>query len=94
VFFKGEAQRPASLDQLVEALLTDIDWIREHTRLFERATTWQRQGRGRFELLSGRALQEAEQWLQTQPATAEAPTVLHLDTSRRGATPRRGGATI
>jgi hypothetical protein len=39
VFFKDEAQRPASLDQLVAALLTDIDWIREHTRLFERATT-------------------------------------------------------
>src|SRR5262245_22645114 len=79
VFFKSEAQHRASLDQLVEALLTDIDWIREHTRLFERASTWQRQGRGRHELLSGRALQEAERWLQAQPAAAEAPTPLHLE---------------
>src|SRR5262245_38985679 len=79
VFFKDEAERAAALDQLTRALLTDIDWIREHTRLYERATGWQRQRRGRYELLSGRALQAAEQWLQSQPATAEAPTPLHLE---------------
>src|SRR5262245_64428247 len=43
VFFKHEARRAAALDQLTRALLTDIDWIREHTRLYERATGWQRQ---------------------------------------------------
>src|SRR5262249_53656141 len=79
VFFKDEAQRAAAVDQLTQALLTDIDWTREHTRLYERAAAWQRQGRGRYELLSGRALQAAEQWLQSQPATAEAPTPLHLE---------------
>src|SRR5436190_3833956 len=84
VFFKDEAQRTASLDQLTQALITDIDWIREHTRLYERAALWQRQGRGRYELLSGRALHAAEQWLQVQPATAEAPTPLHLEYIKAG----------
>src|SRR5262245_49319021 len=84
VFFKDEAQRVASVDQLTQALLTDIDWTREHTRLYERAAVWQRQGRGRHELLSGRALQDAEQWLQSQPATAEAPTPLHLEYIKAG----------
>jgi tetratricopeptide (TPR) repeat protein len=92
VFFKSEAKRAASVDQLVEALLTDIDWIREHTRLFERAATWQRQGRGRHELLSGRALDAAEQWLQAQPVAAESPTALHreyIKAGRDAATRRR-----
>src|SRR5262245_33597482 len=84
VFFRSEEQRAASVDQLVEALLTDIDWIREHTRLFERASTWQRHGRGRHELLSGRALEAAEQWLQAQPAAAEPPTPLHLEYIKAG----------
>src|SRR5262249_48923418 len=84
VFFKDATQRAASLDQLTQALLTDIDWTREHTRLYERAAVWQRQGRGRYELLSGRALQAAEQWLQPQPTSAEAPTPLHLEYIKAG----------
>src|SRR5262249_14208474 len=84
VFFKDETQRAASLDQLTQALLTDINWTREHTRLYERAALWQRQGRGRYELLSGRALQAAEQWLQMQPVTAQAPTALHLEYIKAG----------
>jgi hypothetical protein len=84
VFFKCEDQCAQSLEQLTQALLTDIDWTREHTRLYERAALWQRQGRGRYELLSGRALQEAERWLQSQPAGAEAPTALHLEYIKAG----------
>src|SRR5262245_39550686 len=97
VFFKSKAQPAVPVDQLVEALLTDIDWIREHTRLFERAATWQRQGRGRHELLSGHALQAAEQWLQAQPAAAEAPTALHLQYIKAGrdaATRRRNQSMV
>ena len=47
-------------------------------------------------MLSGRALQEAEQWLQTQPAAAEAPTALHLEYIKAGrdaATRRRNVLT-
>src|SRR5262249_30557310 len=51
VFFKDEGQRPAALDQLFAALLTDIGWIREHTRLLERAIAWQHKARSRYELL-------------------------------------------
>src|SRR5688572_3697762 len=96
VFFKDEARRAASLNQLVDALITDIDWIREHTRLYERAALWQRQGCGHYELLSGRALEEAERWLQAQPAAAEPPTALHLEYIKAGrdaATRRRNVVT-
>jgi WD40 repeat protein len=90
VFFKDEAQHSTSLDQLVAALLTDLDWVREHTRLLERAQAWE--ARGSHELLSGRGLEAAERWMAATPAMAETPTALHLafiKASRDAATRRR-----
>lgn len=92
VFFLDEGQRVSSLEQLQKGLLTDFDWVREHTRLLERATVWQRKGRGRYELLSGRALEDAQAWLAHKPETAEAPTALHqeyIKASHDAATQRR-----
>lgn len=91
VLFTDEEAKEAAVDQLIAALLTDIEWVREHTRLYQRAAEWQRQGRTRSELLSGRTLENAESWLTRQPDTAEPPTALHreyIDASR-GWTRRR-----
>lgn len=63
--------------QLEEALLTDIDWVREHTRLLGRARSWEEGGRSRAELLRGRALEHAEQWFENQPPKANPPAQLH-----------------
>jgi hypothetical protein len=96
IFFIDEPQRTASVDQLYAALLTDIEWIREHTRLLERAIIWQQKASGRYELLSGRALEEAERWLARKPASADVPTALHLEyvkASRDAATHRRNVLT-
>ena len=77
VFFNDESVRTLAVQKLTTALLTDIAWVREHTRLFERSTTWHNQKRIRAELLSGKALDAAERWLTEQPRSAEAPTALH-----------------
>src|SRR5262245_34484918 len=57
-FFYEETQAPASgfgagLTQLVAALNTDLDWLREHARLLQRASEWQTDRRPSNHLLSG-----------------------------------------
>jgi hypothetical protein len=65
--------------QLVAAAKTDIGWVREHTRLLERAQRWVGKERDAAELLAGPAIDEAEKWLQQRPAGAEGPTNLHQE---------------
>ena len=64
----------AALASLEQALLTDIKWIREHTRLGEVARRWHLSDQPRHELLHGPAVDAAEQWLRYRPSTAPRPT--------------------
>jgi hypothetical protein len=50
------------LKELAEALRQDLDWIREHTRLGEIATRWDRRGRPEALLLRGDDLDAAKAW--------------------------------
>ncbi len=50
IFFYGEPKTPGSgfgsgLKRLTAALNTNLTWLREHTRLLERATEWESAGR-------------------------------------------------
>jgi len=45
IFFDDPARFDESLDKLVEALLTDIEWIRKHTKIGEEAQRWDDAGR-------------------------------------------------
>ncbi|CAN0351183.1 unnamed protein product, partial [Phaeothamnion confervicola] len=65
------------VEDLVEAILTDIPWVREHTRLLNRARQWKARKNDQSELLREGALLEAEQWLSAQPVASPAPTQLH-----------------
>lgn len=65
--------------ELRSALDTDLDWLREHTRLFERASEWQADGRKSFRLLSGTDITAAKTWLERQPSKAPKPTDLVQD---------------
>ena len=67
------------LKSLVEALNTDFDWLREHTRYLQRATEWDRGGRPANRLLSGHDIAEAKAWVARRPKSAPEPTALHLD---------------
>ena len=96
VFFNEIAGREAALDQLVEALETDIEWIREHTRLGELAHHWDTHGRPAADLLRRRALDEAERWLTQRPNSARSPTNLHQEyiQASRAAARRRGRIAV
>jgi hypothetical protein len=67
------------LTALVQALTTDLDWVREHTRLGQRAAEWQAGGRSENRLLSGGDIAAATAWLARRPPKATEPTELHLE---------------
>jgi hypothetical protein len=48
-------------------LRVDLDWIREHTRLGEIATRWDRRGRPESLLLRGDDLDAAKAWTAVEP---------------------------
>lgn len=65
-----------AVDSLVMALNTDIDWIREHTRLAGLAQRWDRASRPDRLLLRGQDIADAEAWRDSKPS--EAPDVSPL----------------
>jgi WD40 repeat protein len=79
IFFNRPHSFGPSLEALSVALRTDLDWIREHTRLGELSLRWQ--GRGRIDalLLRGEELVGAKDWLNQQPPYAPEPTDLLLE---------------
>jgi TIR domain/Caspase domain len=79
VRFDGGRSFMAGLAELRRALNTDIGWIREHTRLQERAREWHAAGRIANRLLTGADIAEAKAWLQKRPVDAPDPTDLHRD---------------
>lgn len=65
VFFIGQGRSFArGVADLVAALRTDIDWLRDQTRLLDRAQEWDATQRSAALLLRGAALERALQWLE------------------------------
>ena len=84
ILFYAEPKKPGSrfgpgLLDLVAALNTDLEWLREHTRYLQRATEWDAGGRPPNRLLSGGDIALAKAWAARRPKDAPAPTGLHLD---------------
>jgi hypothetical protein len=80
-FDPHEDGRPRSfigaLRGLVNALDTDLDWLREHTRLLARATEWDVAGRAENRLLRGPDIDAARRWAAARPKDAPELTELH-----------------
>ena len=77
---------------LVETLNTDHAWLKDSTRLADRARQWIGKGRDRALLLRGGALAEAESWSRRHPNAAPPPAgeILELIlASRHGQTRRQ-----
>ena len=82
IYFDGPDRSQPALDELVKALNTDIDWVRQHTSIGEQALRWQARSQAapaKAEplLLRGNALGEAEIWISKRPRDAPEPTPLH-----------------
>jgi hypothetical protein len=67
-----------ALRGLQRALDTDLEWLREHTRLMARATEWDLAGRVENRLLRGSDVDAARRWTAERPKDAPALTELHL----------------
>jgi tetratricopeptide (TPR) repeat protein len=96
IFFDDEAIFDTSLTRLIEALTTDIDWIRKHTAFGEESRRWMAAGRPGGLLLRSPLLEQAERWIATRPENAPAPTAgmqTFIAASRQGATRRRNIVT-
>ena len=84
IFFYTEPRLPGSgfgtgLARLVSALDTDLDWLREHTRLLQRASEWNSTGRTESRLLFGDSIAEAKAWAARRPKDAPELTALHYE---------------
>jgi hypothetical protein len=67
------------MSQLVEALSSNLEWLREHTRLLLRATEWETGGKAESRLLSGSDIVAAKAWAAQRPKDAPEPTALHVE---------------
>lgn len=67
------------LKALARGLRTDLEWLREQTRLLARAMEWDAAGRSPSRLLSGEDVAKAKEWIASRPRNAPEPTVLHWE---------------
>jgi len=80
VFIHDEQELEKTLPALVDAINTDLDWLAQHTRLFNRAKEWDSKGRNDSYLVRGNDLQDAEKFISEGAGGKEpAPTPLHVE---------------
>jgi formylglycine-generating enzyme required for sulfatase activity len=88
IFFDDPSRFEPSADALVEALQTDIGWIRQHTEYGEAERRWSAAGRPVGLLLHSPTLEVAEHWISSRPRDAPEPTEetqIFITKSRQGA---------
>lgn len=96
IFFDDEKGFETSLARLIDALETDIEWVRRHTEFGENARSWDGAKRPPGLLLRPPLLEQAEQWIALRPPNAPAPTAetqSFIAESRRATTRRRNVLT-
>ena len=83
IFFYDEPAKPgtswrAGMLELDKALRSDMGWLREQTRLQQRAIEWDQGDRASARLLAGQDIQDAKSWAQRRPSDAPPLTELVL----------------
>jgi formylglycine-generating enzyme required for sulfatase activity len=74
LYFTDEALFERNADDLALALNTDLDWVKEHTRLSEAARRWIERGKPRDALFRGGDLADAGAWAARRRPEAPAVT--------------------
>ena len=93
IFFRESDDFEKATDTLINALDTDLEWVRGHTRLLTRAIEWENKGKNKSFVLRGDDLRAAERWLAVASTNKEPkPTALQTEyiiASRKAATRRQ-----
>ena len=69
----------SSVDRVVAAVDTDLDWVHDHTRWLVKSRDWEAGGRDRSRLLRGSELAAAERWLAGEAGKQPEPTALQRE---------------
>ncbi len=77
--FDDDARFDDGVKRLVDALETDLEYTREHTRWLVKALEWEAEGHDRSFLLRGAELGAAERWLAGAQGRQPEPTALHRE---------------
>ncbi|MGB6167702.1 MAG: TIR domain-containing protein [Geitlerinemataceae cyanobacterium] len=77
IFFRKEDDFDVAFHKLLETLDTDLNYVRDHTRLLKRAIEWDEKNRDASFTLRGSDLKYAEQWLGASEDKQPEPTPLH-----------------
>ena len=87
-----EGSTEGAVDRIVQALDTDLEHVKAHTRLLVRASEWDGRGQPRSLLLRGEDLKQAEALLVAAQGTEPAPTPVqarYVQASRQGTSRRQ-----
>ncbi|MGG6267846.1 TIR domain-containing protein [Leptolyngbya sp. AN03gr2] len=76
LFFRQTDEFETGLNALLNAIETDLEYVRSHTRILERAIEWQEQKRNESFGLKGEELRSAEAWLVQGETKEPKPTEL------------------
>jgi hypothetical protein len=79
IFLRQEDDFNVNFQLLIEALGTDLTYLREHTRLLTRAVEWDENGRRRSGILQGPDLITAEGWISISQSMEPPASQLHQD---------------
>jgi len=98
VYAREQDNYDAGISKILESVNTDLVWVRQHTRLLQRAREWEDKNRNNSFLLQGADLEEAEQW-RSQAAVDTNRQILplqgeYIDTSRKAASQRQRNLLI
>jgi len=77
VFLRSKDDFEVNFELLIEALSTDLSYVREHTRLLTRAIEWDENNRRRSNILLGPELITAEGWRSISPLMEPQSTDLY-----------------
>lgn len=92
IFVREQDDFNSAFETLIEAIATDLNHVRMHTRLLIKAREWETKEHDNSFLLRGSDLEEAEQWLTHSSSKKPQPTALHreyINTSRKTETERQ-----
>lgn len=98
IFFRETDDFNGAMQKLLEAINTDLDWVKQHTVLLKRSNEWNVKGQDNSYLLRGSELQDAELWLSKSSENKEPhPTPVqneYIFASRKDATRRQRNTLV